>query len=128
MLSDEEAQEVKRLLTPAQTPDILPDSEASEWPSESGVMHNKSATLDDSVVSSQLWSQSGSEANLAESESSMVETEGDSETSLLVDYPPKSCQEVCLFHYSILLEVVIMGFFTFLVSFAGTCREGGALL
>ncbi|XP_034249433.1 uncharacterized protein LOC117650265 isoform X3 [Thrips palmi] len=94
LLSDEEAQEVKRLLTPAQTPDILPDSEASEWPSESGMIHNKSAALNDSVASSQAWSQSGSEANLAESESSVITEEGDSETSLLVDYPPKSCQEV----------------------------------
>lgn len=104
---------MKRLLTPAQTPDILPDSEASEWPSESGLMHNKSAsaTLDDSVVSSQVWSHSGSEANLAESESSMVETEeGDSETSLLVDYPPKSCQEVCFLHYCVQLRMVIVVF------------------
>ena len=97
LLSDEEAQEVKRLLTPAQTPDMLTDSVASEWPSESvsEEVPNNCATVDDSVVSSQLWSQSGSDANLAESESSMIEVEeGDSESSLLVDYPPKSCQEV----------------------------------
>ncbi|XP_052122674.1 serine-rich adhesin for platelets isoform X2 [Frankliniella occidentalis] len=97
LLSDEEAQEVKRLLTPAQTPDMLQNSEASEWQSESvsAEVHNKSATMDDSVVSSQLWSQSGSDANLAESESSMIETEdGDSVHSLLMDYPPKSAQEV----------------------------------
>lgn len=84
---------MKRLLTPAQTPDMLTDSVASEWPSDS--VSNKSATMDDSVVSSQIWSQSGSEANLAQSESSLIEVEeGDSENPLLVDYPPKSCQEV----------------------------------
>ncbi|KAJ1529944.1 hypothetical protein ONE63_006672 [Megalurothrips usitatus] len=99
LLSDEEAQEVKRLLTPAQTPDVLPDSVATEWPSESvnGEVLNKSATMDDSVVSSQAWSQSGSDANLAESESSVVETgEGDSEGTYLMDYPPKACEEVLI--------------------------------